>query len=305
MTKAMIWMLGILCGGLALGQGAAPLQVGKQYSAGAWIASAWTGVHFQVPVAFTGRYDATLAGFLMTSHKQPLRVVVFAFSGGKPEGVAGYIASGLEDAGVQLRLRGEPKVSGTQISALADTHLPQGAGVMYLTVKRGQPGNVAAVLALGLSADEVALRRIADGVLASMRFGRPGPGLEQSRQALSGTRLFATGSNSNSGRNASGRADGSRVGSWQDQYDFCGDGRYVYTSTTESIWSVPGLSAENQSSTGHTGTWTLVADLIGQLALVLETTDGRTFVHAVAKSREGKVMLDSQAFSLAPSERCP
>lgn len=275
------------------------LEAGREYRAGTRVRSPWTGVTFAVPEGMVGMYDAEVRAFQMAPTQQGQYLVgVFAFSEGEIEEVAEVIHGRLSELGVSIQPRGDVAQTPDRLAGSFDAMTPEGPGVLYGIIERGDPGNVIAVLALGAPRQESRLRPLAGAVVGSATFGTPGAAQWRREAAGNAYVRGASGSDYSPGVSSGSGASGTR-----DQIDLCSDGTYAYEYHSESYVSIEGASASSESQDRHVGGWWLVADIAGGATLVLEATDGRVFHWSVAETPSG-VEIDGATYAVQPSGRC-
>jgi hypothetical protein len=290
----------VLSSTLVAQQGGA-LQAGREYRAGELVRSPWTGVSFTVPASLIGAYDGEVGAFLLGDAAEPTVMLgVFAYSEGTTDEVASLVLTALTERGYNLSPRGEPDLSEHEASGWYDVTSDEGRGLLYGFVRRGAPGNVVAVAALGAPDKEAKLKQLTDAVAQSVQFAVPQAA--QWRQLAQGKTYSTTSSGSDFSPGGGGAASG--ASSSRTQLDLCSDGSYAYQSSSETYISVEGAgSMSSSSSDEHVGRWWLVADVIGSAWLVLEATDGREFHWSVVEQDDG-VLIDGQRYGVGPGQRC-
>lgn len=288
--------------GLAVGlaQGV-PLQSGKQYAAGTRVSSPWTGVSFVVPQGYRGGYDPDAEGFVMTSAKKDY-LAVYALSAAAPEAFAEYLLEALGKQGMQLQLKGEPKQTESTLSAQAVARTAQGQLSFYFTAKQGQAGNLLAVAGLAAPRDEAALKKVADGLLASGQLGVPQA--EAWKRELGGVLLTLKNRNSAWSRNPNPSRSATFSSNTKESYVFCSNGQYTFSTKTERFLSNSAGYIESTDSDGHSGEWTLIANIIGTPILYLEASNGKSFEYVLRVPGQGSLALDDRIYAVGSSEQC-
>ncbi|GIW26352.1 hypothetical protein [Meiothermus sp.] len=288
--------------GLAFGlaQGV-PLQSGQQYAAGTRVGSPWTGVSFVVPQGYQGRYDPEAEGFVMSSAKRDY-LAVYALSSASPETFAEYLLEALSKQGMQLQLKGEPQQTQTTLSAQAVARTAQGALSFYFTAKQGPAGNLLAVVGLAATKDEAALKKVADGLLASGQLGTPQA--EVWKRELGGVLLTLKSRNSAWSRDPNPGKSASFSSNTKETYVFCSNGQYAFSTKTERFLSNAAGYIESTDTDGHSGEWNLIANIIGTPILYLEASNGKSFEYVLRVPGQGSVALDDRIYTVGSSEQC-
>lgn len=295
-------LFGVVILGLALGlaQGV-QLQSGRQYSAGTRVSSPWTGVSFVVPQGYRGSYDPDAEGFVMSSAKKDY-LAVYALSAAAPEEFAEYLLEALQQQGMQLQLKGEPKQTPSALSAQAVARTAQGQLSFYFTAKQGQAGNLVAVVGLAAPRDEAALKKVADGLLASAQFGIPQA--EAWKRELGGALLTLKSRNSAWSRDPNPSRSATFSSNTKESYVFCSNGQYAFNTKTERFLSNSAGYLESTDSDGHSGEWNLIANIIGTPILYLEASNGKSFEYVLRVPGQGSLALDDRVYTVGPSEQC-
>lgn len=276
-----------------------PLQAGRTYQASTRVVSGPTGVSFVVADGFTGGYDADVEAFVMAQQAgAEVNVGVFAFSEGELEEVATHIGNHLQEMGLTLSPRDEGIQTPDSASGWFDVMSQGGSGVLFGMLRRGQPGNVIAVLALAPPPQRERLEPLVREVMQSAEFTTPEAVMWRRAAAGNAFTMGASGSDY-----SPGVVSGSGASGTTDQLDLCTDGTYGYQYHSETYVSIEGASASSESSDQHTGRWWLVADITGKATLVLEATDGREFLWPIVETQNG-VTIDGTSYGVSPSQRC-
>jgi hypothetical protein len=278
-----------------------PLQSGKQYAAGTRVSSPWTGVSFVVPLGYQGRYDPDAEGFVMSSAKKDY-LAVYALSASAPEEFAEYLLEALTKQGMRLQLKGEPKQTQNTLSAQALAHTAQGQLSFHFTARQGQAGNLIAVVGLAAPKDEATLKKVADGLLASAQLGTPQA--EAWKRELGGVLLTLKSRNSAWSRDPNPSRSATFSSNTKESYVFCSNGQYAYSTKTERFLSNSAGYIESTDSDGHSGAWTLIANIIGIPILYLEASSGKSFEYVLRVPQQGSVALDDRVYAVGPSEQC-
>lgn len=288
--------------GLAFGlaQGV-PLQSGQQYVAGTRVSSPWTGVSFEVPQGYRGSYDPDAEGFVMSSAKKDY-LAVYALSSASPEEFAEYLLVALSKQGMQLQLKGQPQQTQSALSAQSVARTAQGQLSFYFTAKQGQAGNLMAVVGLATPKDEAALKKVADGLLASGQLGIPQA--EAWKRELGGVLLTLKSRNSAWSRDPNPSRSASFSSNTKETYVFCSNGQYAFNTKTERFLSNAAGYLESTDSDGHSGEWNLIANIIGTPILYLEASNGKSFEYVLRVPGQGSVALDDRIYTVGSSEQC-
>jgi hypothetical protein len=245
------------------------------------LASPETGVTFTIPSGFAGSWEPDAGGFVFQS-QAPAFGSVWAWSEGTVDEVVTEVGTVLSEFGVELTPRGEPVTTATSIRGTFNALTQEGAGVLVAVVERGTPGGIVAVAAMGSLTTEAELNRFVDDVLTSLHWSTPGAAQWRSRLEGSVMRWSSSDSNMSTGGGATATGASQSVASLA----FC-YGEYRYTESSESYFSIEGVSASNNSSDEHSGEWALVSDFVGNPILYLDSSDGRSFAWTVVEDDEG------------------
>lgn len=277
------------------------LQSGRQYGAGTRVSSPWTGVSFVVPQGYWGSYDPDAEGFVMSSAKKDY-LAAYALSAGAPEEFAEYLLEALQQQGMQLQLKGEPKQAQAILTAQAVARTGQGQLSFYFTAKQGQAGNLLAVVGLAALKDEAALKNVADGLLASGQFGIPQA--EAWKRELGGVLLTLKSRNSAWSRDPNPSRSATYSSNTKESYVFCSNGQYAFNTKTERFLSNSAGYLESTDFDGHTGEWNLIANIIGTPILYLEASNGRSYEYVLHVPGQGSLALDDRVYTVGPSNQC-
>jgi hypothetical protein len=153
-----------------------------------------------------------------------------------------------------------------------------------------------AIAAMGTAAVETHLNQFVDDVSTSIRW--TAPAAAQWPRLLQGRVMNWSSADSNMSTGGGGTATGASQS--LASISFCSS-EYQYTESSESYFSIEGLSASNNSSDEHSGEWTLISDFVGNPTLYLDSSDGRSFAWSIVENDDGW-MIDGYLYR--PAGRC-
>ena len=272
MTTSTRWATALLALAPASASPQAPLvDLDAVLRSGRVVASPAAGIGFTVPDGFSGTWDADAGAFIFQSSTQVMGGV-WGWSEGGVDEVVEEVGRLLEEMGIELSLRTESSTTPNGVRGTFDAITEEGTGTLVATVQKGVAGNVVAIAAMGAIGVETELNRFVDDVTSSLQWATPAA--SQWRSQLEGRVMTWTSSDSNMSTGGGATATGASRS--QATLTFC-YGQYRYTESSVSYFSIEGLSASNNSSDEHSGAWAVVADLIGNPTLYLDSSDGRSF----------------------------
>lgn len=282
--------LGPLGAAPALGQEL--VSPGARFASGAEVSSAAAGVSFRIPDGFEARMDRDLGLFVLEG--RGIEAVVWAYSEGGLDEVAGVMASDLAELGIQAR---EDRIqTGTErLRGSFDAVSERGPGRLVAEVVRGATGNVLGVAALGGRDQDAALGTFVDGVVASARWSEPAAHTLSAQAA--GALLQATSGGSDYSAGGAG-GYGSSASEGNTSLRLCSDGSYGYVSESTTYVSIEGASASSEHRDAHRGRWLLVGDVAGSIWLALEPTDRDEIVWEVKLAGDGTAVLDGRSYTV-------
>ncbi len=270
---------------------AQPIEADHLYQSGEQIVSVATGLTLTIPAGFAGEWDAESGALLLQSRTQTAGAI-WGWSEGAVAEAAEAVGERLAQLGIQLEQRGEPQVSQDRIRGDFTAYTEDGPGLLVAEVRSDRSGGVVAVAALGSSQAEVESRSFVDAVVSSLRFTTPGAARWRGQLVGSVLSRSSAGSDMSTGGGATATGASQTTASLA----ICGD-QYRYTESSETYFSIEGLSASNNSSDEHAGQWYLVADLIGNPTLYLESSDGRIYEWQVEEVENG-VLIDGYLYQI-------
>jgi len=262
---------------------------------GQLLASAEAGLTFTVPAGFSGAWESDAGGFVFQS-ATPAVGSVWGWSQGAVEEVVTHLGTVLGELGIELSPRGDPSATAAGVRGTFHAVTAEGTGLLVAQVENGPAGNVLAVAALGAVAAEADLNLFVDDVFKTVQWATPGA--SQWPRLLQGNVMNWSSSDSNMSTGGGGTATGASQS--LASISFC-SGQYRYTESSESYFSIEGLSASNNSSDEHSGDWALISDFVGNPTLYLDSTDGRSFAWSIVEDANGW-MIDGYLYR--PGGRC-
>ena len=259
-----------------------PIAPGHVYQAGAQLSSPLAGIRFTIPAGYVGEWDVDVGAVILES-PTPVMGGVWGWSEGTVDEVATEVGERLTAIGVDLEAREPPRATADGLRAVFVALTEEGQGLLVAAVRRGPSGNVVAIAAMGASAIESQLTAFVDGVSQSVQWLTPGGAAW--RAEVEGTVLSWTGGSSDMSTGGGATATGASQSNAS--LALCAYSQYRYTESSESYFSIEGLSASNSSSDEHSGQWFLVSDLAGTPTLFLDSTDGRSLRWSVEEAQDG------------------
>ncbi len=276
------------------------LQAGRIYEAGVRISSPWTGVTFTVPPGYQGYYEPAGKSFVMESATENRIAGIYAFSEAPLEAMGDVVVTLIQQQGIQLTPTHLEQPDETSVRARFFAVTEEGVASVVASVEAGQHGNAVAIAMLGAQGTDTEMEARVEALLETVTLVQPD--VPDWRTLLAGKALTTSGTDSEYSPGGAG-GGGSYASGTKAQMDFCGDGSYAFYTESESYFSIDGVSAQNTSSDAHSGVWSMVADLAGEVTLVLESTDGRVFYWSIRETASGAEM-DGAAYSVGPSQQC-
>jgi hypothetical protein len=272
------------------------VQPGQSYPAGTVLSSPWAGITFTVPDNHIGAYDSNFGGFIIQGQGSDTLLYVEAAGQVQAltlgESVIDHVAS-MAQAELQPM---SMQQSGDAITATY--HL--GNAILHGSVRQGPAGNALVVLAYGFQVEK--LNELVQRVVAGAAFATPdASGLED---PLPGNTLTASGGDN---INSPGLNSGSFVSSDSQTITFCQGQVYAFESRSVSFASVDGIdgsaSMRDEESDAHQGNYDLTRSLMGELVVVFNATDGRSYARILSASDQG-VFIDGRLHQVSAAQIC-
>ena len=261
-----------------------PIVAGRMYEAGTRLHSSWTGLSFDVPATYRAYYSPDAQGVVMESATDGRIIGVYGFTNATLEELGDAMVTLIQNQGIQLSIvdleSEDERTQKAKFLAVSE----MGIGSLSAMVRGGDYGNAIAIAVLGAQGTDEELEAVAFEVMNSVQWEKPD---HPDWNSLLGGKHFTT-SESDSQYSPGGAGGyGSYASGSYSYIDFCTDGTYAYSTRSESYISIEGASAERISSDAHNGRWSMVADLAGEVTLVLESTDDRVFYWDIAETGGG------------------
>ena len=281
-------------------QGSVVISANQQYSAGTVLQSPWTGVSFTVPENHIATYDPEFEGFLMATQDGNSIIAIEASSKAQAVDLGYYAIESLSEfmlgkANFQLM----SPIS--QVGELLSAQVLIDQVVISAAAKQGSAGNAAIVLAYGPEAEQ-----LSQTVANNISFTTPSSDVATWEQKMYGLHAYASSSATDY---SSGPTTGSFAGNSKFNYDFCSDGSYRHEYSDISYFSAGTdtgylIGTVQTGSEGvHQGTWHLVSSLMGDLILILESSEDNLYMHPIAETAEGAV-INNRNYAVTQSELC-
>ncbi len=277
----------------------------QQYPAGTRLQSPWTGVSFVVPENHTAYFDADFGGFLMLTQDGNSLITVEASSQASAEELGIFaieaLAEYLLEGEANYQVVGQPSFEADLLKA----QVLIGEAMISVIAKEATTKNAAVVLAYGPQAEQL-VQTVVDGITLT----QPSNDVANWEQKMYGMHASTSSSSSDySDDGVPGRMTGSYAGQAKFNYDFCSDGNYrheyndiAYFSTGTTGGEMIG-SVQTGSEGAHQGSWHLVSSLMGNLLLILESTEGNTYIHPIAESETG-AYINNRNYTVSQSQLC-
>lgn len=243
----------------------------------ALLSSPATGLSFMTPRNFRGAYDAKTGTFFL-KNRGGLLLGIYGFSKATLDEVADMVNTAVKKLGMTLTLEEKENLDANTVIATFQTTSPQGKGIMVGITEIGKDNNALAIVGFGKAEKKEHIQKKLKRILAQVEWKKPEARTWQKKWA--GKVLS----------HSSSAAPGSKT-----KITFCGDSSYTYQTKSESI--------QNSSSERHQGRWRLVANLVGETSLILNTTDGRTFLWTIEETKTG-VQINGTQYQTVPGPSC-
>lgn len=241
------------------------------------LSSPATGLSFMTPRNFRGAYDSKTGTFFL-KNRDGLLLGIYGFSEATLDEVTDVVNTAVKKLGMTLTLEEKENLDANTVIATFQTTSPQGKGIMVGITEIGKNNNALAIVGFGKAEKKEHIQKKLKRILAQVEWKKPEVRTWQKKWV--GTGLSPSGS----------AASGSET-----KITFCSDSSYTYQTKSESI--------QNSSGDVHQGRWRLVANLVGETFLVLNTTNGRTFLWTI-EEMETEVQINGTQYQAGPSRSC-
>ncbi len=262
------------------------VQSGQMYNSADTVYSPWTGVSFNVPVAYSASYEAQSGFFVLVADNQQSIILLQAASKSSARSIASLAVGFIkETAESEIQFLNNPieGPNSLQVTINADNT------VIQIESKSGANGNAVVALAYGIDAQTLAnfVATISLSMPQTQNINLPLGGLALERDSNDGM-------------------VGGGLYNKKNEYEafmFCSDGRYAYEYSSSEDISMGSYSDTWTDSDAHNGNWHPVANLIGETGIMLEATDGRALIYTVSQGPNGVVMNGSE-FQVSQNGQC-
>jgi hypothetical protein len=287
---------------LTASQGGVPIEFNQTYQAGTVLVSSSAGFSLTVPMGNVATYTTVETGQagLVIQDQQNSGFMVLGFSKAEMNVLLQSDFLGLGD--LHLVSVGTPQQTADTFRATFRADVNGTPLALHVAARQGVAGNGVIMVGFALLGQDAALRQALESTFTSLALSQPSL---QTALSLGGLELYADGSRSTS--NSSGEAH--LTGVREESYVFCSDGFYGYFMEDTTMFSSSGLPSgdftdfSSEERDQHQGRYELMSGSMGEPYLLLQASDGRTFLHTVSQSATG-LLISGSSFSVAASTQC-
>jgi hypothetical protein len=279
-----------------------PIAFNQTHNAGTILTSAAAGFSLTVPARNVATYTTAATGGtgLVIQDEQSSGFIVLGYSNLPMNVLLNTDFLGLGN--VELIPVGTPQQSTDTLRATFQMNANGTPLALHLGVRQGAAGNLVVMVGFALLGQDTGLASALDSTVASLTFSQP---ISQTAVNLGGLELTANGGSSTSNSSS----DAHLTSIKKESYLFCSDGSYGYTMEDTTMFSSSSLPSGNfndfssEERDQHQGRYEVVAGILGEPHLLLQTGDGRIFLHTLSQTAN-ELMINGAGFSVAVSEQC-